>query len=95
MTVAVFLCIGAAGRQANREQKYIKVPVKRKPADNDWTLRDTRTIELLEDFQPDLRKIATGRYGGRADRKAEATGFFIPRKSPAGGGLSIPAETCS
>ncbi|GAJ12038.1 unnamed protein product, partial [marine sediment metagenome] len=36
-------------RQASK-QKYIKVPVKRKPTDSDWTLRDTRTLELLEDF---------------------------------------------
>ena len=77
--IAVFLGTAAAVRQTN-EQKYIKVPVKRKPADKDWTLRDTRTIELLEDFSPGSKKIATGRYGGRVDKKAEATGFFYPKK---------------
>ena len=99
--IAVFPCIGVAGRQAN-EQKYIKVPVKRKPADRDWTLRDTRTIELLEDFQPGLRKIATGGYGGRADRKAEATGFFYTKKIAGrwwlidpGGNLFINVGVCS
>jgi hypothetical protein len=77
--IAMFLGTAAADRQAN-EQKYIEVPVKRKPADKDWTLRDTRTIELLVDFQPCSKKIATGRYGGRVDKKAEATGFFYPKK---------------
>ena len=75
----MFLGTIAAVRQTN-EQKYIKVPVKRKPADKDWTLRETRTIELLENFQPGSKKIATGRYGGRADKKAEATGFFYSKK---------------
>jgi len=75
----VFLVTAAADRQTN-EQKYIKVLVKRKSADKDWTLRDTRTIELLEGFLPGSKKIATGRYGGRADKKAEATGFFHPKK---------------
>jgi hypothetical protein len=77
--IAVFLDTAAAARQTN-EQKYIKVPVKRKPTDKNWTLRDTRTIELLEDFQPGSKKITTGKYGGRTDRKAEATGFFHPKK---------------
>jgi len=77
--IAVFLVTAAAVRQTN-EQKYIKVPVKRKPADKDWTLRDTRTIELLEGFQPGSKKIATGRYGGRADKNVRATGFFYPKK---------------
>jgi len=109
--VAVFLGItgnspssirAAAGRQANHDQKYIKVPVKRKPADKDWTLRDTRTIELLEDFQPGSKKIATGRYGGRADKKAEATGFFHSKKIAGRwwlidpeGNLFINAGVCS
>jgi len=62
------------------QQRYIKVPVKRKPTDSDWTLRDTRTIELLEGFQPGSKKIRHSKYGGRLDRKAEAKGFFYPKK---------------
>jgi hypothetical protein len=62
------------------KQKYVKVPVKRKPADSDWTMRDTRTIELLEGFQPGSRKIQCSKYGGRLDKKAEAKGFFYPKK---------------
>jgi len=77
--IAAFLDTAGAVRQT-KEQKYIKVPVKRKPADEDWTLRDTRTIELLEDFRPGSKKITTGRYGGRTDKRAEVTGFFHPKK---------------
>ncbi len=62
------------------KQQYIKVPVKRKPTDSDWTLRDTRTIELLEGFQPGSKKVRHGKYGGRLDKKAEARGFFYPKK---------------
>jgi len=47
------------------EQKYIKVLVKRKPADKDWTLRDTRTIELLYGFQPGSKKISYSKYADR------------------------------
>ncbi len=67
------------GRKAS-EQKYIKVPVKRKPADKDWKLRDTRTIELLEGFQPGSKNIPYSKYGGRVDIKAEAKNFFYPKK---------------
>ncbi len=67
------------GREAS-EQKYIKVPVKRKPADKDWKLRDTRTIELLDDFKPGSKKIRYSKYGGRADKNAEAKGYFYPKK---------------
>ena len=62
------------------EQKYIKVPVKRKPADKDWKLRDTRTIELLDDFQPGSKTIRYSKYGGSIDKKTEAKGYFYPNK---------------
>jgi len=83
MLVAICLCTtGGPSRpvQADSGQKYIKVPVKRKPADKNWTLRDTRTIELLTDFQPGSEDFSHSRYGGRADRKAEARGFFYPER---------------
>ena len=72
--------VGILCRPAQAEQKYIKVPVKRKPTDKNWTLRDTRTIELLEDFRQDSKKIKHGKYGGRLDRKTKATGFFYAKK---------------
>jgi len=62
------------------KQKYIKVPVKRKPTDSNWTLRDTRTIELLDGFQPGSKKIQCSKYGGRLDKKADAKAFFYPKK---------------
>jgi len=62
------------------EQQYIQVATKRKPADKDWTLRQTRTIELLEGFQPNSKNIPRDKYGGRADAKTRATGFFYPKK---------------
>jgi hypothetical protein len=62
------------------EQKFIKVPVKRKPTDKQWKLRDTRTIDLLDNFQSDSKKIPYSKYGGRADHRAEAKGYFYPRK---------------
>ncbi|MHC4558555.1 MAG: hypothetical protein ACYS80_14775 [Planctomycetota bacterium] len=64
----------------NYEQEYVKVPVKRKPTDKDWTLRDTRTIELLGGFQSGIEKILHNKYGGRTDKKAEAKGFFYTKK---------------
>jgi len=67
------------GSQAS-EQKYIKVPVKRKPADKEWKLLDTRTVGLLDGFQPGSKKIRYSKYGGRVDSKAEAKGFFYPKK---------------
>jgi len=83
MLVAICLCTtGGPSRpvQADSGQTYIKVPVKRKPTDKNWTLRDTRTIELLTDFQPGSEDFSHSRYGGRADRKAEARGFFYPER---------------
>ena len=66
--------------QETSRQKYIKVPVKRKPTDKDWTLRDTRTIELMDGFQTGAKQIQYNKYGGRIDKKNEATGFFYLKK---------------
>ena len=62
------------------EQKYIKVAVKAKPADKKWKLRNTRTIKLLKGFHPDSKKTKYSKYGGRADKKTQAKGFFYPKK---------------
>jgi len=66
--------------RATSEQEYIKVSAKRKPTDKNWMLRDTRTIELLAGFQPGSKNIQYSGYGGRADCKVEAKGFFYPKK---------------
>lgn len=96
------LTLAASNTNQASEQKYIKVPVKRKPTDNHWKLRDTRTIEILEGFQPHSKKIPYSRYGGRADRRAEATGYFYPKKIAdrwwfvdPGGNLFINIGVCS
>ena len=73
------LAAGKASRASG--QKYIKVPVKSKPTDKEWKLRDTRTIDLLDGFRPASKKIPYNRYGGRVDSRAEAKGFFYPKKT--------------
>jgi len=82
--VAGLLHATNAGAQSTGEKtpgpRYVRVKVKRKPTDRDWTLRDTRTIELLDGFLPGLKKIQRSSYGGRAGRKVQATGFFHPEK---------------
>ena len=72
--------LAASTERQDSEQKYIKVPVKRKPADKDWTMRDTCTIELLDGFQTGSKKITYNKYGGRVDRRAGPKGFFYPKK---------------
>jgi hypothetical protein len=62
------------------KQKYIKVSVKRKPTDKDWKLYDTRTIELLEGFKPDSKKIMYSKYGGQINKRVRAKGFFNTQK---------------
>lgn len=70
----------AENRWTKGEQKYIKVPVKKKPTDKDWTLRDTRTLELLEGFRADSNNVPRDQYGGRVNSQTQATGFFYPKK---------------
>ncbi len=50
------------------------VKAKRKPAD-EWQEYPTRTVAELPGFTPG-RKFRLSRYGGLADRKGKATGFF-------------------
>jgi hypothetical protein len=92
----------AAAARGGKMQKYVKVPVKRKPTDKDWTLRDTRTIELVEGFQPGSRRIPYSKYGGRADKKDQARGFFYPKRIAGrwwlidpGGNLFMNVGVCS
>ena len=61
-------------------QGSIQVAVKKKPSNEQWTLRDTRTIEMLAGFVPDQTSIELDTYGGRTDRQVESTGFFYPKK---------------
>ncbi|MHC4602760.1 MAG: hypothetical protein ACYS6W_05450 [Planctomycetota bacterium] len=74
------LALAESKSQGAFGQKYIKVRVKGKPTNKDWNLRDTRTIELLNGFQPGAKKIRWSQYDGRLDKKAKAKGFFYPKK---------------
>ena len=67
-------------RDNRQASSYIKVDVKKKPADAEWRQRDTRTIDTLPRFTPYESTVELDQYGGRTDRQAEATGFFHPRK---------------
>ena len=57
------------------DENLIPVKVRRKPSDA-WGIMPTRDIHRVPGFQPDAKKIATGKYGGRLDRRTEAKGFF-------------------
>jgi len=53
----------------------VTVRAKSKPA-QEWKEYPTRTLERLEGFTPPAKAPALSKYGGRLDRKADATGFF-------------------
>lgn len=55
------------------------VKSRRKPTD-EWQEYPTRTLDYVAGFRPGGRPVATDSYGGRADRKQRATGFFHPAK---------------
>jgi len=55
------------------------VRAKARP-DSPWKEYPTRTIERLAGFTPGAAAVPLTRYGGRTDRKADATGFFHVRR---------------
>ncbi len=59
---------------------HVMVDVKRKPTDEKWKARETRTLEHVSGFRPPEVAIRLNKYGGRPDRRVEATGFFHARK---------------
>jgi hypothetical protein len=62
------------------EPDYVSVDVKRKPSDEKWTPRPTRTLEKVTGFRPQATTVKLGKYGGRTDRQVEASGFFRAAK---------------
>ena len=62
-----------------RGQDLPLVRSRRKPAD-EWKEYPTRTLDRVAGFKPGTRSIALDQYGGRADRKEKATGFFHAKK---------------
>jgi hypothetical protein len=65
----------AGGRAKAQGRALIPVKVKKKPG-NPWVLYHARTIDNLAGFVPGSRTIARSKYGGRADKRLGATGFF-------------------
>ena len=63
---------------AARGQGTLVVRAKSKP-DRQWREYPTRTLEHVTGFHPADRLIPLSRYGGRADRKMPACGFFRVR----------------
>jgi hypothetical protein len=61
-------------------EKPLLVKAKSKP-DSPWKEYPTRTVDLLPGFKPDSQKVPLSKYGGRIDRKADATGFFHVKKA--------------
>ena len=70
------MCLAAGARAAAGGQKPRVLRAKKRPQDAEWTMYPTRALEDLEGFKPGARKIALGKYGGRADRKRRGAGFF-------------------
>lgn len=67
-----------AGRPAKAQDRApvpVPVKVKRKPPDQ-WVVYQARTVDSLEGFVPGSATVARSKYGGRADRRLKATGFF-------------------
>ena len=61
-------------------ESHILVDVKRRTTDEKWTPRVTTTMQHLPGFQPGQSGIETSQYGGRKDRRVEASGFFRVEK---------------
>jgi len=57
------------------DSNLIPVKVRRKPTD-EWTVQPTRDISHVRGFQPGTKRVQTGKFGGRLDRKLAASGFF-------------------
>ncbi len=87
--VSLALCVGicvlvsSACGQTQPEPKAAEagkllVKAKSKP-DHKWKEYETRTLDQLADFKQD-KDVPLTKYGGRADKKAEAKGFFYPKQ---------------
>jgi hypothetical protein len=71
-----FLSASALAALHAADSDLIPVKAKRKPAD-EWKIFPTRSIRQLSGFQPGAKKVATGKFGGRLDRRSGLRpGFF-------------------
>jgi len=69
----------------------VVVKAKKENAATKWREYKTTLLKCLSDFKP--APVALSRYGGRADRKDKATGFFHAKETNAGWVLVDP-EGC-
>ncbi|MCX5682896.1 MAG: hypothetical protein NT049_04340, partial [Planctomycetota bacterium] len=80
---AAALCCAAAAMifvsAAGSAEPPLMVKAKSKPA-SAWKEYPTRTLDQLANFKPVAAAPALSKYGGRTDRKANATGFFHAKK---------------
>jgi len=80
---AVLLCLAGAAvlltSAVVAESPLPAVKAKAKP-DSAWKEYPTRTLDQLPAFKPPAAKTPLSKYGGRNDRKADATGFFHAKK---------------
>lgn len=92
-----FLCSALLGgvmfvnSHACETDKRFVVQGKGQHADKQWTDYETTLLAHLPDFKPIAVKRSV--YGGRADQKEKATGFFYTRKN-ADGWMLIDPEGC-
>ncbi|MCK5730214.1 MAG: agarase [Draconibacterium sp.] len=85
--IAVLFSCTNSNENSKKEQEYILVDAKTKVYNKDGTrsYKDykpfkTRPVNLLLGYEQPLQAIGTSKYGGRLDRKVEATGFFHVKK---------------
>lgn len=74
--------LSALALQAARSLRAQALPMvksRRKPTD-EWKEYPTRTLDRVAGFQPGAHTVPLDQYGGRADRKDKATGFFYAKK---------------
>jgi len=69
---------------------FIMVDAKRKTADAKWTPQKTVTLDHLSGFVP-AKTVRLNPFGGRADRKVPAAGFFRARQVDGRWRLADPA----
>ncbi len=78
-SIRLFVLLAASALSATPSlsaESHILVDAKRRTTDKKWTPRATTTMQHLSGFRPGQSGIETSQYGGRKDRRVEASGFF-------------------
>ncbi|MFY0654828.1 MAG: hypothetical protein JXQ96_22540 [Cyclobacteriaceae bacterium] len=94
LSLILLLCLCSLGCKYTKKydvrkskQEYIMVDAKVRKYNKDGTRNylnykpfKTRTVELLNGYEPSKEALKLSKYGGRTDRRVEATGFFYVKK---------------